>query len=144
MSQREFTPVEVGITDRDMEATILTEYVGLPIDVKSGFVYTAILKTSSAGPPTLGLATLNARVLSQIDSSVLYEITLATGMPVLVDAGTNEVTWGGGVSATVAGGGSIGDAEVMKIVGIIQLVLIVEEVADDTSTVSITLQVEDV
>ena len=127
-----------------MEAVATTEYEGLPIEVKSGFVYTAILKTASAGPPSTGLATLNARVLSQIDSSVLYEITLATGMPVLVDEETNVVTWGGGVPATVAGGGTVGDAEVMKIVGILQLVLIVEEAADDTSTVSITLQVEDV
>lgn len=144
MSQREFIPAQVGIINRDMEATILTEYVGLPIEVKSGFAYTAILKTTSSGPPTVGLATLNARVLSQIDSSVLYEIPLATGMPVLVNNGTNVVTWGGGVPATVSGGGSVADAEVMKIVGIIQLVLIVEVVADDTSTVSITLQVEDV
>jgi hypothetical protein len=127
-----------------MEAAALFEYPGLPVDVKAGFVYTAILKTSSAGPPTAGLAALSARVLSQIDSSILYEATLATGMPVLVDGGTNVVTWGGGVPATVAGGGSVGDAEVMKIVGILQLVLIVEEQADDTSTVSVTLQVEDV
>ncbi len=144
MSQREFTPALVGIIDRDMESAALTEYEGLPIDVKSGFVYTATLKTSSSGPPTVGAATLNARVLSQIDSSVIYEIPLATGMPVLVDAGTNIVTWGGGVPATVVGGGSVGDAAVMKIVGIIQLVLIVETSADNISTVSITLQVEDV
>jgi hypothetical protein len=127
-----------------MEAVITTQYAGLALNVKDGFAYTAILTTSSSGPPTTGLATLRCRVLSQIDQSVLYEIVLATGMPTKVDGGKNVVTWGGGVPATVAGGGSVGDAEVMKIVGILQLVLEVEEQADNTSTVSIVLQVEDV
>lgn len=145
ITQRELSPLALGIENVDMQAAAATEYESVLIDVRQFFIFTAIVNVTAVGPTT-GDAQLKVQVFSADKTTELFEVVLATAIDTQNTASPANVTlFGAGISAAVLGSasGTIGaDADVFKLAQFMKMVLEVTTQADGTSSVASVILME--
>ncbi len=146
MATRTLLPAEVGIDDVDL--TVTTANTSNILDVRNGFAFTSIVDITETGTPTAGAADLIVDVMSDgtASATVLYTVSLLTGIDIQTSGDRNTVTFGAGVTAQKVGSGSLSaDADVIKVIQFLRLNLKASTAHESTTcTGDVTLLIEEV
>lgn len=136
----EFGAATVGIEDVDLTDTAGTTYASNVIDVRSSFLYTAIIDVNETGGAAAGDFKLTVAVVSKDGSTELYSFDLVTGM---TSAADNQVvvTFGAGAGATLLGTGTLSTAaDVLKVASKIKLTLEITTASDAATSCTASVQ----
>jgi len=134
VAKRVLLPAETGVNAADLKAVATTQYETGAKDVERFWVFKYVMVIDNTGGGTVGDAKITVQNLAPGGTTVIDSLDIVTAIDTKAD-GTMVLVFGGGVTATLTGPGTLSsDAEIMKLFYRINVILEVTTANDGTTS----------
>ena len=136
VAKRVLLPAETGVDAADLKAVATTQYKTGAFDVERFWLFKYVMAIDNTGGGAAGDAKLTVENLAPGGTTVIDSLDIVTAIDTKAD-GTMVLVFGGGVTSTLTGPGTLSsDADIMKVFYRINVILEVTTANDGTTSIA--------